>query len=105
MSAGLLGAARVHAVTDYAELSRRINAAGLLKRRYAYYWCRMIGLISAFAGVWVTFAAVLVLYAALGTALILTLRAMARRWRAGDEEDVPYGPGPDVPASVTGGSG
>src|SRR4051812_19283704 len=56
MSAGLLGAARVHAVTDYAELSRRIQAAGLLKRRYAYYWCRMIGLVSAFAGVWVTFA-------------------------------------------------
>ena len=56
MTAGLLGAGRVHAVTDYAELSKRIQAAGLLKRRYAYYWCRIIGLVSAFAGVWVTFA-------------------------------------------------
>ena len=56
MTAGLLGAARVHAVTDYAELSKRIQAAGLLKRRYGYYWCRIVGLVSAFAGVWVTFA-------------------------------------------------
>ena len=30
----------------------------------------------------------------LGVALVLTLRAMARRWRAADEQDsdVPYGP-------------
>ena len=34
------------------------------------------------SGVWVTFALVLLLYAALGAALVLTLRAMARRWRA-----------------------
>ena len=33
-------------------------------------------------GIWITFAAIVLLYAALGTALILTLRAMARRWRA-----------------------
>ena len=34
------------------------------------------------------------LYAILGVALVLTLRAMARRWRAADEQDsdVPYGP-------------
>ena len=45
-------------------------------------------------GVWVTFALVVGLYAALGAALVITLRAMARRWRAADEEDseVPYGP-------------
>jgi cytochrome bd ubiquinol oxidase subunit I len=50
-------------------------------------------------GVWVTFTAVLVLYALLGTALVLTLRAMSRRWRtAGDREsEVPYGPPPEVP--------
>ena len=47
-------------------------------------------------GVWVTFTAVLVLYALLGAALVITLLAMARRWRAEDEEDVevPYGPSP-----------
>src|SRR4029450_2369364 len=37
-------------------------------------------------GVWVTFAIVLLLYAALGTTLVLTLRAMARRWRAGGDQ-------------------
>ena len=51
------------------------------------------------SGVWVTFALVLLLYAALGAALVITLRAMARRWRAADEEDsdVPYGPPPPRP--------
>ena len=46
------------------------------------------------SGVWVTFTLVLALYAALGAALVVTLRAMARRWRAADEReaDVPYGP-------------
>jgi cytochrome bd ubiquinol oxidase subunit I len=46
------------------------------------------------SGVWVTFTLVLLLYAALGTALVITLRAMARRWRAVGEPDaeVPYGP-------------
>ena len=50
-------------------------------------------------GVWVTFIGVLALYAALGAALVITLRAMARRWRAeGDQEhDSPYGPRADAP--------
>jgi cytochrome bd ubiquinol oxidase subunit I len=43
-------------------------------------------------GIGITFAAIVLLYAALGTALILTLRAMARRWRANEEPEVPYGP-------------
>ena len=53
-------------------------------------------------GVWVTFTAVVLLYALLGTALVVTLRAMARRWRAADEpeSDVPYGPSPPVPPVV-----
>jgi cytochrome d ubiquinol oxidase subunit I len=48
-------------------------------------------------GVWVSFAIVLALYAALGTATILVLRAMARRWRANEEPEVPYGPGSPAP--------
>ena len=50
-------------------------------------------------GVWVTFALVVGLYAALGAALVITLRAMARRWRAADEvdSDVPYGPSTEAP--------
>jgi cytochrome d ubiquinol oxidase subunit I len=50
-------------------------------------------------GVWVSFIAVLLLYVALGAALVIVLRAMARRWRAfGDEEsDAPYAPSDDLP--------
>jgi len=50
-------------------------------------------------GVWVTFALVVGLYAALGAALVITLRAMARRWRSADEmdSDVPYGPSAEAP--------
>src|SRR4051812_7415524 len=57
-------------------------------------------------GIWVTFTVIVGLYAVLGAVLIVTLRAMARRWRAPDEaeDDVPYGPsGP--PALVADGSG
>ncbi len=45
-------------------------------------------------GIWFVFAAVLILYAAIGTGAVLVLRAMSRRWREeGDgEADVPYGP-------------
>ncbi len=52
------------------------------------------------SGVWVTFSAVFVLYVLLGVATVITLRAMARRWREADEEGVlgdvdggPYSPG------------
>jgi cytochrome d ubiquinol oxidase subunit I len=51
-------------------------------------------------GVWVTFALIVGLYVLLGVALVVTLRAMARRWRAAGEAretDVPYGPAPEVP--------
>jgi cytochrome bd ubiquinol oxidase subunit I len=47
-------------------------------------------------GIWFVFAAVIVLYAALGTGAILVLRTLSRRWREeGDAEtdaEVPYGP-------------
>lgn len=51
------------------------------------------------SGIWVTFAAVLALYLALGATLIISLRAMSRRWRSADEEvvDVPYGPDSSPP--------
>jgi cytochrome bd ubiquinol oxidase subunit I len=49
-------------------------------------------------GVPVSLAVVLVLYTALGITTVLVLRAMTRRWRAAetDEVDVPYGPRPAV---------
>ncbi len=58
------------------------------------------------SGVWITFVAILALYIALGVVLVVSLRAMSRRWREGGDEDdgdgdVPYGPGAGVPADVT----
>src|SRR3954466_11049605 len=50
-------------------------------------------------GVWITFTVIVGLYAVLGAALIITLRAMSRRWRAAQEDDseVPYGPSAPPP--------
>lgn len=48
-------------------------------------------------GVWITFIAVLCIYAGLGVTLVLVLRQMSRRWRAGEgevDESGPYGPRP-----------
>jgi cytochrome d ubiquinol oxidase subunit I len=48
-------------------------------------------------GVWITFIAVVVLYAALGVTTVLVLRSMARRFRhesAFSDDDSPYGPSP-----------
>jgi cytochrome bd ubiquinol oxidase subunit I len=58
-------------------------------------------------GVWITFGAVVLLYVALGATLIITLRAMSRRWRDADETDVevPYGPDAGPPADLAGASG
>jgi cytochrome d ubiquinol oxidase subunit I len=59
-------------------------------------------------GIWGSFAAVVALYAAVGTGLVLVLRAMARRWRTPVPEQLPgpYAPRglpvpvPRVPASA-----
>jgi cytochrome d ubiquinol oxidase subunit I len=50
-------------------------------------------------GIWITFSLVLAIYAALGATLIITLRAMSRRWRTEDgrEDEVPYGPDTGAP--------
>jgi cytochrome bd ubiquinol oxidase subunit I len=58
-------------------------------------------------GVWVTLTLVLLLYALLGAVLILTLRAMAHRWRAADAADAggPYGPSASVAPAVVSESG
>jgi cytochrome d ubiquinol oxidase subunit I len=50
---------------------------------------------TANTGVWITFLAVLVIYAVVGATTILVLRGMSKRYReAGklDESDTPYGP-------------
>src|SRR5690348_6752767 len=45
-------------------------------------------------GIWVTFGLIVALYVGLGATLIISLRAMSRRWRRDDAavDDVPYGP-------------
>ena len=58
-------------------------------------------------GIWITFTLVLGIYAVLGTTLIVTLRAMSRRWRgeSAEDVDVPYGPeGEPPPTALAGGS-
>ncbi|MBS1880459.1 MAG: cytochrome ubiquinol oxidase subunit I, partial [Actinobacteria bacterium] len=47
------------------------------------------------SGIWFSFGLVVLLYAALGTAAVLVLRRMSRRWREGysaEEVEGPYGP-------------
>lgn len=66
---------RVRYVSTYTELSHKVRDAGLLRRRYAYYWTRIIATIAVFAGIWVAFAFLgnswfqLLLAAALGIVL------------------------------------
>jgi cytochrome d ubiquinol oxidase subunit I len=49
---------------------------------------------TANTGIWITFLLVTALYTGLGITLILVLRGMSRRYRAGrvEDHDVPYGP-------------
>jgi cytochrome d ubiquinol oxidase subunit I len=51
--------------------------------------------VTANTGVWITFFAVVILYALVGTATILVLRGMSRRFRSAEgftDQDTPYGP-------------
>jgi cytochrome bd ubiquinol oxidase subunit I len=51
--------------------------------------------VTANTGVWITFFAVVILYALIGTTTILVLRGMSRRWRKAEDftdRDTPYGP-------------
>jgi cytochrome d ubiquinol oxidase subunit I len=58
--------------------------------------------VTGASGVSITLAAVVLLYVALGTATVIVLRAMSRRWRTADvgESDVPYGPRPATPEAT-----
>ncbi|MGZ4274365.1 MAG: fatty acid desaturase family protein [Solirubrobacteraceae bacterium] len=42
-------------VSAYADLSRRVQGAGLLHRRYAWYWSRMVAASVSFVAVWMAF--------------------------------------------------
>src|SRR5262249_38125871 len=49
-------------------------------------YMRVENAATANTGVWVTFLAVCAIYAGVGVTLILVLRLMSRRWRAGEQE-------------------
>jgi fatty acid desaturase len=49
------GRTRIRQVSTYADLSRRVQDAGLLGFRRAWYWRRMIGTATAFVMIWVAF--------------------------------------------------
>jgi cytochrome d ubiquinol oxidase subunit I len=57
-------------------------------------------------GIWVTFALIVGIYVVLGAALIITLRAMSRRWRREDAqaEGGPYEPDAAPPAGLAQGT-
>jgi cytochrome d ubiquinol oxidase subunit I len=60
-----------------------------------YHHMKVEDAATANTGVWITFIAVTILYAALGVTAILVLRGMSRRFRrAGGftDTDSPYGP-------------
>jgi cytochrome d ubiquinol oxidase subunit I len=72
-----------------------------------YRQMRTADAVTGASGIWVTFSIVLLLYTVLGVATVLTLRAMAKRWRTREVDDleVPYGPTEEPPAAVATGAG
>jgi cytochrome d ubiquinol oxidase subunit I len=90
--AGALGVVAVEAGWIATEVGRQpwvVN--GILRTRDA---------ASHSHGLWYTFAAILVVYIGLTVAAVVVLRSMARRWREGEDLDLPtpYGPGSAPPA-------
>ncbi|MFD7105323.1 MULTISPECIES: fatty acid desaturase family protein [Streptomyces] len=66
-----LSAPEAPAGSDFARLSRRVTAAGLLKRRPGYYVARLSLVTAAFAGGWVAFVLLGDSWWQLGTAVFL----------------------------------
>jgi cytochrome d ubiquinol oxidase subunit I len=62
----------------------------------AYRLMRTSDAVTHAGGIWVSYAIIVVLYAAVLTGAVVVLRQMARRWRAEElpDDDVPYGPRP-----------
>jgi cytochrome bd ubiquinol oxidase subunit I len=60
-----------------------------------YNYMKVEDAVTGNTGVWITFFAVVILYALVGTATILVLRGMSRRFRKAEgfsDQDIPYGP-------------
>ncbi|ASR34462.1 delta fatty acid desaturase [Prauserella marina] len=41
-------------ISTYSALSRKVRQEGLLRRRYGFYWTRIVAVVTAFALVWIT---------------------------------------------------
>jgi fatty acid desaturase len=61
---------RVRAVTDFAEISRRIQDADLMRRRYGYYWAKLVGMVVVYAALVAAFVAIGDSWWQLATALV-----------------------------------
>lgn len=59
--------------STYTELSRQVKDSGLLKRRYGYYWSKILLSVLVFAGTWVAFAFVGNSWFQLGLAALLAV--------------------------------
>ena len=63
----------IHRGSDFAELSRRINQAGLLRRRPSYYAVRLSAVALLLTGGWVAFALLGASWWTLGVAVLLAV--------------------------------
>ncbi|MFH5821754.1 fatty acid desaturase family protein [Georgenia sp. AZ-5] len=67
------GAARERQVSDFTTLTQRVQAAGLMRRAYGYYWSKLIGLTAAGLALAVGFVALGDTWWQMGTAVVLAL--------------------------------
>jgi cytochrome d ubiquinol oxidase subunit I len=67
----------------------------------AYRVMRVEEAVTTNSGIWISFAAIVVVYASMAVIAVQVLRSMARRWReSGDVElPTPYGPGSELVAT------
>ena len=75
------------------------GVAAIVALECVYEVMRTEDAVTDASGVPITLGVVFVVYALLGTATVMVLRAMSARWREGegDDVDVPYGPRPELP--------
>ena len=66
---------QARAATAYADLSRQVQATGLMRRRLGWYWSRIAGTVLAFALAWVAFVVLGDSWTQLAVAAILAVAA------------------------------
>jgi hypothetical protein len=87
----------------WAGLPHHLGAALYTRRAKPSNYMKVEDAATANTGVWITFFAVVILYALVGTTTILVLRGMIRRFRMAEgftDHDTRYGPSELTEASV-----